>query len=814
MAGKRKAEPSTKRAEDLSWPELLRARWGWPSKPQKKKPKKPKTWKTRLRRFALWSTVTVVVLALIGVAGFIYLYKSIDIPDANKDFLANASIVYYDGGGDDPEELGRYALQNRESISLDEMPDNIKQAVVAAEDATFYSNNGIDTKGILRAVFNNASGGSTQGASTITQQYVKILYLNQERSYQRKVKEAILSLKVQRELSKGEVLEGYLNTIYFGRGAYGIQAASAAYFEKPAKELTLREAAVLASVLNDPNDLDPADGRQARQDLKGRYDYVLDRMAATGDITAEEADKASRKLPKFPEIEAQSTYGGQKGHMLTLIKNQVLSLKKDDGTEFTEDEIDGGGLRIYTTLQPKIMTDIEKGIEEVKPTEASDTFTKPKNLHAAAATVEPGTGALRGFYAGQDYLESQLNWAVAGGRAGSTFKAYAVAAGIKDGYSLRDTFDGNSPITVGDTEFENQGDSGGASRGSISLLAATEDSVNTAFIDLTDAMDDGPDKIISMAESMGIPPEKASRKNRYGIPTTTGGLRPETGVSLGSATVSPINMATGYATIAAEGEYAPVYVIEKVENSSGDVLYQHKVTTSRAMSKDIASDVSYALQEVVDASGGTGYEAQMDDGRPTAGKTGTATNDDGTVASSWFVGYTPQLSTAVMYVRGKGNDPLDDWLPASSDGRAGYYGGNYPAKTWNAIMTRELAGEPIEEFPEPAYVDGEAPDSGHAPYTPPPAPPTRTTRPPTQTLEPSSSAPTTKPPTTTEPPTQEPTTQEPTSAPPTSSDPCGLLGCPTSEPTSQPTSEPTTQAPDPGTPSASPRQAETFARED
>ncbi len=748
---------------------------GAPTKPST--PTKP--WKRRVKKFFVWSAVTGLVLALLGVAGFIYVYKSTDIPDPNKDFLANASIVYYDGG---KEELGRYALQNRDSIPLSEMPDNIKQAVVAAEDQSFYTNNGIDTKGILRAVFNNAKGGSTQGASTITQQYVKILYLNQERSYKRKVKEAILSLKIQREQSKDQVLEGYLNTIYFGRGAYGIQAAANAYFDKPAADLELREAAVLASVLNDPNDLDPADGKDARRALKGRYQYVLSSMAKTGDITDAEAEQAARKLPKFPKIDAESTYGGQKGHMLTLIKDQLLDLEKPDGTLFTEDEIDGGGLRITTTLDRDVMADIESGIEEVKPTEGEGY--QPKQLHAAAASVEPGTGALRGFYGGQDFLQSQINWATYTGQAGSTFKAFAVAAGLKEGYALKDTFDGNSPITIGDTEFENQGDSGTASKGSaISLLAATEDSVNTAFIDLTDAMDDGPEKIIKTAESMGIPGPKERRRGP-GIPTSSPGLKPETGVALGSAGVSPINMANGYATIAANGVAAPVYVISKVTDRDGEVLYQHKVSEKRALSADIASDVSYALQQVAEV--GSGTSAELDDDRPIAGKTGTATKDGGAVSSSWFVGFTPQLSTAVMYVRGPGNGQLDGWLPTAEDGKLGYFGGNYPAKTWRAIMGRVLDGVPVEEFPEPAFVDGEAPDPGHTPYTPPPEP---TREPPKPTRTPSSEPPTSAPPTTSEP--TQPPTSEPTQPPTT--DPCGLLGCP-------PTSEPPTQSPSPTTP--------------
>ncbi|WP_340537691.1 transglycosylase domain-containing protein [Nocardioides sp. GXZ039] len=668
------------------------------------------TWRRRLWKFTKWSMITGLVLTLIAIAGFIYLYKTTDIPEPNAELLTNATFVYYQDG---ETEIGRFATQFRDSLDYEDMPQNMKDAVVAAEDKSFWTNSGIDPKGIVRALFNNASGGSQQGASTITQQYVKILYLTQERSYKRKVKEAILSLKIQREYSKEDVLAGYLNTIYFGRGAYGIEAAADVYFNKKAADLNLREAAVLASILNNPNNLDPADGKAVRQDLKGRFQYVIDSMASEGYITDVEAAKARKKLPPFPEQDVEDSYGGQTGHALTLIKNQVLGLTKEDGTPFTEEEIDGGGLRITTTLTKKAMDAAKAGVNSVRP-----KFKGTDDLHIGAASVEPGTGALRGFYAGQDYLDSQLNWAILGGQAGSTFKPFAVATALKEGYALKDTFDGNSPYETEDgLEFENQGDEDYGS--AVSLTKATQDSINTAFIDLTVEMDDGPEKIIETAESMGIPPEKARKKDAYGIPTSSPGLEPITGVALGSQTVSPINMANAYATIANGGTAADVFVISKIEDANGKVLYEHKVTNHRAISADIASDVSYALQQVAES--GSGTRANLDDGRPIAGKTGTATKTGGAVSSSWFAGYTPQLSTAVMYVRGEGNGQLDGWLPASAeDGAQGYFGGNYPAKTWKAIMTRDMAGVEIEQFPEPAFVDGEPPRDGHAPYTPPP----------------------------------------------------------------------------------------------
>ena len=641
---------------------------------------------------------TLLVLGLVGllvvVGLFFVLYSAISIPKPNEAFKAQTTFVYYSGGKD---ELGTYYDdQNRQSIPLAEMPQTMQDAVVAAENRTFWTDNGLDPKGIVRAAFSNAAGNAQQGASTITQQYVKILYLTSERSYQRKFKEAIVSLKIRNQLSKSQILEGYLNTIYFGRGAYGIQAAALAFFDKDAEDLNLRESAVLATTLNNPSRYDPDSGREAKQQLKERYGYVLAGMADMGTITAEEAEKAAKRLPKFPKIATQSQYGGQRGHMLTLVKKELLELG------FTEQEIDGGGLRVTTTFTPEAMEAAEQGVLEEKPEGFGD-----KELHVGAATVEVGTGALRGFFGGQDYLDSQINWASAGGQGGSTMKVAALVAAIEDGYSLNDSFDGNSPYLLPDgTDVENQGDSDYGS--SISMLTATENSVNTAFIDMTLGMTDGPEKIIKAANDLGIPPAKATKKTT-GIPRSSPGLEPITGVSLGNATVSPINMANAYATIAAGGERSTVHVIEKVVDASGEERYSWKNDSTRTIDEDIAADVSYALEGVVQSGSGT---AALSLDRPAAGKTGTATNGDAEVSSAWFAGYTPQMATAVMYVRGKGNEQLEGWLPS-------YFGGAYPAETWTAIMSSVMEGLEVEEFPEPVYVDGDAPDSGHEPYVPP-----------------------------------------------------------------------------------------------
>ena len=726
--------------------------------------------RARLLKIVKWLLIVTLVGSLaLATTGFV-VYQRTTIPDPNADFLTETSHIYYSDG---KTELGQLAVQRRDRLGYDAMPACIKDGVVAAENESFWSDNGLDPKGIVRAAFSNAQGNATQGASTITQQYVKILYLTQERSIRRKVNEAFLSLKIRNEMSKRQILEGYLNTIYFGRGAYGIEAAAHAYFDKFAKNLGLEECAVLASVINNPVGLDPANGDDAELALKDRYDYVLSQLVKMDKISPDQADGAEQSLPKFPRQEAEDTYGGQRGHALTLVKAQLLRLEDGDGDPlFTEEQITGGGLDITTTLSKRAMDAAEAGVEEIRP----DMGKGKRNLHVAVASVEPGTGALRGFYGGHDFLKSQINWAVAGSAPGSAFKPFAVAAGIEAGYSLTDTFDGNSPYELpGGGDVRNEGEGGGTSYGTVSLLQATQDSINTAFIDMTLGMPDGPESIMDTAVAMGIPPEKPKPRTP-GIPNRSPGLRPETGISLGSATESPINMANGYATIANHGERADVYVIEKVVDSNGETLYNHKVSTEKAIDKDIDHDVSYAMQRVVE--NGTGAAAQAL-ARPAAGKTGTATNGNGEVSSSWFVGFTPQLATAVMYARGTGNQQLDGWLP-DYNGVAGYFGANYPARTWTAVMTKALEGEPVEALPDPANVDGDAPEEGHAPYTPPPT--TSQTRPPRTSDSPSDSP--------TESPTPSPSPTDtgspsPTDSPTDTGSPC-LPNCPTPTPSRTP----------------------------
>jgi membrane peptidoglycan carboxypeptidase len=709
------------------------------------------------RRLLLWCGLAVLAVVLLGVGAFAVGYATTDIPDPNKDFTAQTTFVYYSDG---KTPIGSFASQNRTSIPLSDVPGHVQQAVIAAEDRSFYTNKGIDPKGILRAAFSNARGNSTQGASTITQQYVKVFYLSQERTFSRKLKEAFVSLKLQRRESKAEILQGYLNTIYFGRGAYGIQAASQAYFNEDARQLTIGQGAMLAAVLNSPTNLDPAGGRDARRALLGRYQYVLDGMATAGDITQEQSDRIGARIPRVATASNEDQYGGQRGHMLTLVRKQLVA------HGFSDEEINGGGLKVTTTFTRNAMDAAAAAVRDQAP--------KLKKLHVAVASVDPQTGALKGMYAGQDYLKSQINWALAGGSPGSAFKAFALAAGLEDGYSLRSTFDGNSPYTLpdGTTQVVNEGSGGGTDYGSaISLLTATEQSVNTAYVDLTESMDNGPQKIKDMAVAMGIP-------------TNAPGLEAVPSISLGSATISPVDLANGYATIADGGRAKKWFVLAKVRDDQGRTRYQAPEKTTRVIARDLDRDVSYGLQQVVRA--GTGQNA-LSLGRPAAGKTGTATNAAGNVSSSWFVGYTPQLATAVMYVRGDGNDNLNCVAARSQDCVPGYlvpyFGADYPTRTWTQVQRDTLDNAPIEEFPPAANVVATHQSHQPVPTFTPSATPSST---PSDTPTPTPSD------TPTPTPTPTPTRPSPSPTP-----------TPTSTPT-QPSPSPTRPTPSPSPPPTSP----------
>jgi membrane peptidoglycan carboxypeptidase len=634
-----------------------------------------------------WLLALFCLGIICSVAAFFIVYQTTKIPDINKEFATNTTTVTF---ADQKNPLGSFYEQNRHTVPLSQIPKHVQDAVIAAEDRTFWTNPGISPSGMARAAFNIARGEQLQGGSTITQQYVKIMYLTQERTVSRKFQELFIATKLSRQQDKSKTLEGYLNTIYFGEGAYGISAAGDAYFKQPdPRKLSVSQAAFLATVLNNPSlfDIDDKDPRTQKRIVE-RYHYVLDGMRQMGTITDAQAAKYGNKLPALDRKARNDRYKGPNGFLLDMARKELVRLG------FDQDQISGGGLKVVTTfnygLQKKMIAAATKELPE-----------KRDNLHVGMATVQPGTGALLAMYGGPDYLKSQLNWATLKARPGSSFKPFAVAAALQDGKTIYDTYQGDSPIEIQGKKLNNEFD---RDYGDVTLLKATEQSINTAFYDLVDKqMDNGPAKVVDAAEAAGIPKTKALEVGRDN-PSTVLGPDPY---------ASPVDMANAYATFAADGKYAPVHTIKSVTGPDGKVLWSEKnldKQVKQAFEPNIAKMVNYVLQDVVEK--GTGSDARELD-RAVAGKTGTAggvgvehrkenaecggCKDGADTLTSWWTGYTPQLSTAVLYRAGKtGESDLD---PYSNE--AAFFGGGWPLKTWMAFMEPALDGVPEKEFSEP-----------------------------------------------------------------------------------------------------------------
>lgn len=596
-------------------------------------------------------TIAIAMFAAIGAA-----VATIQIPKPNDMAVAQTTRVFYDDG---KTEIGRIGEANRTSVPLDRISPSMQAAILAAEDRGYYGHGGFDPKGLARATWNNLTGGTTQGASTITQQYAKNAYLSQEQSFTRKFKELLLSVKLETRASKDEILADYLNTIYYGRGAYGIQAASQAYFGKSASKLDATESAYLAALIRAPSFLG---SKKGQAELQTRWQYVVDGMVETGALTQSQADALVFPKP-LPWHGAYNYYKGTNGYLLESVEQAMLDLG------YSPDDINLNGYRVVTTVNQQAQDAAVAAVESYGPQYNTN------GLRIGLASVRPGTGEIVAMYGGKNYLNNQLNDATqATALAGSTFKPFALTAALEDGISLYSVWDGSSPRTIQGYTLQNYGN---MSYGPVTLLKATENSINTPYVEL--GLTIGTENVKKAAIEAGVPKD-------------TPGLVADPTTVLGTASPTALDMADAYATFAARGERAEPALIKEVKTSDKSLDYEFTPEPQREFSQDVMDNVNFALQQVVNV--GTGTTA-LGLGRPSAGKTGTTDNN----MSAWYVGYTPQLSTAVMMA--KSNKNGDMVTLEGTGGLSSVTGGSFPAQMWTAYMRGALEGQPVETFPMP-----------------------------------------------------------------------------------------------------------------
>ena len=616
-----------------------------------------------------WPWIVLIIAAIfIVIPGgmFAYAYVQYEVPEP-EDLANNQISTIY--ASDNNTQLARIVPPegNRTHVSLDEIPDYVESAVLAAEDRDFWTNSGFSFTGFVRAALGKVTGDdSAGGGSTITQQYVKNTLVGNEVSYVRKARELVYSIKMTNQWSKEDILNAYLNTVYFGRNAYGLQAASLAYFDKNVEDLTVEEGAMLAGIIQAPSNWDPAvDAEQSEQ----RWNYVLDGLVEMDALPAE--DRAGMEFPHTVEPSSVSAYTeatGANGH----IKNQVIAELEEVG--ISEDDVNTRGLRITTTIDPTVQN---------ASVDAVDANLAPlqEDARAAAVTIDPSTGAVRGYYGGNE----AEGWDYANGptETGSTFKVMALAAALLQGIPLSQTYSSApydlSGITVGNVD--------GNTCGVCSIEEALMHSYNTSFMRLQADLENTTQDTADMAYALGV------AKSLPGIERTLteNGKQPYEGIVLGQYRSRPLDMAVAMATLTNRGVWHDPYFVQRVETNSGEVLYEHPVDEGeRRVSQQVADNVIQAMKPIAGWSNGA-----LAGGRESAAKTGThQLGDTGLNKDTWMIGSTPQLASAV-------------WVGAADNASAinnawggVMYGAGAPTQIWKQILDTSLADAEWESFPQ------------------------------------------------------------------------------------------------------------------
>ncbi|HET9671832.1 MAG TPA: transglycosylase domain-containing protein, partial [Actinomycetota bacterium] len=598
------------------------------------------------------------MLAVFGFVVLLIAYVRIDLPRALPPVQ---TTFVYDRSG---EQLLStiHGSVDRTEIPLDQMPRHTRDAVIAVEDARFYDHLGVDLRGTIRAAWTDlVARDAVQGGSTITQQLVKRVYAGHytepdengireyvipPRTVREKVREVLLAMKVERTLSKDEILQNYLNTVYFGHGAYGIEAAARTYFDVPARQLSILQSATLAGILTAPEAYDPIDHPF---DAKFRRDFALDRMVRYGYLDAEEAERLKGSpccgipLTSQQGREAQIEAPGDAEYFVQFVRDRLTNV-------FESADVFGGGLRVTTTLDLRLQAAAEAAIE--------DHLSSPADPGAALVAIEPSSGQILAMAGGRDFAASQLNLATfrggTGRQAGSAFKAFTLAAAMEQGFDLDSTWYGPDTITIDDPRCADQNgepwtpENAEGGGGTYTLRSATAHSVNTVYAQLVVEL--GPEKVVEMAERLGI---------RSHLPEVCA-------VTLGSVAVNPLEMTNAYATLAADGRRRRATALLKVTRPGGEVERGLRPRSQPVVDANVARLVTDTLQDVLDY--GTGASAEIP--WTAAGKTGTAQDN----VDAWFCGYTVQVAACVWVGYPEGQIPLEN-----VEGVSEVFGGTIPA---------------------------------------------------------------------------------------------------------------------------------------